>query len=160
VLCDYRIHPGQSHERLTLVHDVAREILDRFFADETLPDAIRRLEPRAHEEADLRAAAELHAAGARAEGDVAFRRAVARRPGILDEPRTMLRFLRMILPDGRRSRAEVVRRRRDLVGLLRAILTSAARDPTEQGRVWTTLARAAIRLEVRAWLGAVGYRVR
>jgi glycosyltransferase involved in cell wall biosynthesis len=158
VLCDYRIHPGQSHERLTLVHDVAREILDRLFADATLPDAIRQLESRAYEEADLRAAAELHGAGATIEGYIAFRRAVARRPGILDEPRTMLRFLRMILPDGVRSRAEVVRRRRDMLGLLRSILASAARGPMEQGRAWTTLARAAIRLEIRAWLGRSGRR--
>jgi glycosyltransferase involved in cell wall biosynthesis len=152
ILCDYRIHPGQSHQRLALVHDVAREILGRFFADPTLAESTRRLEPRAYEEADLRAAAELYAAGATAGGDVAFRRAVARRPGILGEPRTMIRFLRMVLPDGVRSRAEVIHRRREMTRLLRTILKSGARGPWEQGRAWTTLVRAAARLEVRAWL--------
>jgi glycosyltransferase involved in cell wall biosynthesis len=61
-LCDYRIHPGQSHERLSLVHGVAREILERFFADPDRAGALRRLEPAAFEHADLRAAAELYAA--------------------------------------------------------------------------------------------------
>ncbi len=32
-LCDYRVHPGQSHERLGLVHGVAIDILRRFFDD-------------------------------------------------------------------------------------------------------------------------------
>jgi glycosyltransferase involved in cell wall biosynthesis len=153
-LCDYRIHPGQSHERLALVHGIAREILDRFFTAPDLSERIRRLQTRAYEEADLRAAAELHAAGATPDGDAALRRAVARRPGILGEPRTMIRFLRMVLPDGRRSRAEVVRRRRELMRLLGSILTNAARGPLEQGRAWTTLIRAGARLEARAILAA------
>jgi glycosyltransferase involved in cell wall biosynthesis len=155
-LCDYRIHPGQSHERLALVHGVAREILERFFSDPGLPHAIRLLEQFAHEAADLRAAAELHAAGATAEGDVAFRRAIVRRPAILGEPRTMTRFLRTMLPDGRRSRAEVVRHRRHMMRSLSAILTSGARGPWEQGRALTTLLRVAIRLEARAFLLKIG----
>ena len=81
--------PGQSHERLTLVHGVAREILDRFFADPSCPDELRHLEPAAYEQADLRAAAELYAAGSDAEAALAFGRAVARRREILAEPRTM-----------------------------------------------------------------------
>src|SRR5262249_19143173 len=87
-LCDYRLHPGQSHERLTLVHDVARQILDRQFADPRFPAALRPSESAAYESADLRAAAEFHAAGSVADGDVALRRAGARRPAILGPPPT------------------------------------------------------------------------
>jgi hypothetical protein len=155
VLCDYRIHPGQSHQRLALVHQVAREILERFFAEPGNPEPLEQLEPLAYEAADLRAAAELYGAGATAEGDVAFGRAVARRPGMLREPRTMLRFLRTMLPDGRRSRGEVVRRRRELAPILAAIVTRAARGPREQGLAWAMLAVVAARLEIRAWTGRV-----
>jgi glycosyltransferase involved in cell wall biosynthesis len=153
-LCDYRVHPGQSHQRLALVHAVAREILDRFFADQDLPERIRRLEGAAYEAADLRAAAELYASGAREDGDVAFRRVVARRPAILGEPRVMLRFLRLVLPDGHRERSEVVERRVYLLEVLRNALTGAARDSAEQGRARRTLEIVALRLRWRAWWGA------
>lgn len=159
-LCDYRIHPGQSHERLALVHGVARDILRRLFADGALPEAIRRLEPRAWEAADLRAAAELYAAGATAEADVAFARAARRRPALVGEPRTLIRFLRLMLPDGRRSRAEVVRRRRELLSSLAAILTTAARGRWEQGRARAALTVVAVRLGTRAWLDRAGVRER
>jgi glycosyltransferase involved in cell wall biosynthesis len=156
-LCDYRIHPGQSHERLALVHGVAREMLQRFFDDPALPEPIRRLEARAWEEADLRAAAELYAAGATPDADVAFGRAVSSRPGLVGEPRTLMRFLRLMVPDGRRSRAEVVRRRRALVSLLSTVLATAARGPWEQGCARAALAVVAVRLETRAWLGRAGF---
>ena len=149
-LCDYRIHPGQSHERLTLVHGVAREILERFFADPNLPNDLRNLEPAAYEQADLRAAAELYAAGADAEGALAFGRAVARRREILAEPRTMMRFLRLVLPDGHRHRTELVRRRVRLLRILRVALESGAVTLQDRRRAWTTLAAIAVRLRVRA----------
>jgi hypothetical protein len=152
-LCDYRIHPGQSHERLELVHGVARDILQRFFDDAALSEPIRRLEPRAWEEAELRAAAELYVAGATGAAEVAFGRAVRRRPSLVGEPRTMLRFLRLMLPDGRRSRAEVVRRRRELLASLASIVACTVRGPWEQGRATAALAVVSVRLESRAWLG-------
>jgi hypothetical protein len=65
----------------------------------------------------------------------------------------MLRFLRTMLPDGRRSRGEIVRRRRELVPILAAIVTRAARGPREQGLAWAALAVVAARLEIRAWTG-------
>jgi hypothetical protein len=149
-LCDYRIHPGQSHERLGLVHGVAREILERFFADPDLPDGLRRLEPAAFEHADLRAAAELYAAGSDAEAAKAFGRAVARRREILAEPRTLMRFLRLVLPDGHRHRTELVRRRARLLRILRVALESGAVSLQDRRRAWTTLAAIAVRLRVRA----------
>jgi GT2 family glycosyltransferase len=150
-LCDYRIHAGQSHQRLALVHGIAREILARFFADERVPDAIRRREGAAWEAADLRAAAELYAGGAPAEGRAAFERAVRRRPAIFDEPRTMLRFLRLGLPDGDRGRAALVRERTRLVSLLQTVLSEVGRTADEQGRARRTLRIVAWRLRFRAW---------
>jgi glycosyltransferase involved in cell wall biosynthesis len=154
-LCDYRIHPGQSHERLTLVHGVGRELLERFFADPNLPNELRHLEPAAFENADLRAAAELYAAGSDVEAAQAFGRAVARRREILAEPRTMMRFLRLVLPDGYRHRTELVRRRARLLRILRVALESGAVTPQDRRRAWTTLAAIAVRLRVRALRGRV-----
>jgi len=158
-LCDYRIHPGQSHERLTLVHDVARSILARFFADATLPDTIRRLEPAAAEQADLRAAAEFFAAGVRDEGADAFRRAIARRPDLLGESRSMLRFLRMVLPDGHRHRTELVLRRGELIRVLAGALEHGATTIGQKGRALGTLASVAVRLHWRAFRGSTEQRL-
>jgi glycosyltransferase involved in cell wall biosynthesis len=149
-LCDYRLHPGQSHQRLALVHGVAREILGRFFASEGLPASIRRLEAAAYEAADLRAAAEFYAAGANEDGDDALRRAVARRPAILGESRTMLVFLRLMLPDGHRRRVELVRRRASLMAVLESALERVARGPAERGATRKTLAITGLRLGWRA----------
>ena len=152
-LCDYRIHAGQSHQRLALVHGVAAEIIDRFFADPGLPRALQRFEPRAREGVDLRAAAEFFSAGSDSEGRAALRRALERRPAILGESKTAMRLLRLMLPDGYRSRLELVRRRRMLRALLRGAFQEAGRTPGEQGRAWRTRAIVALRLEWRAALG-------
>src|SRR5262249_6752796 len=150
-LCDYRLHPGQSHERLTLVHDVARQILDRQFADPRFPAALRPSESAAYESADLRAAAEFHAAGSVAHGDVALGRAVARRPAILGEPRTMLQVLRLMLPDGFRGRDELIRRRTTLEPVLHAALLRVARSRWERNRSRRTMLAVAWRLHWRAF---------
>ena len=151
-LCDYRIHPGQSHQRLALVHEVASAILDHAFTSPDISGPIRRLEPEAREEADLRAAAEFYAAGSVMEGHLAFRRAVDRRPGILGESKTAIRFLRLVLPDGYRSRAEVVRRRHRLTRVLRTVLLQGARTWRERGYAWRTILAVGLRLEWRSWI--------
>ncbi|MCW5892635.1 MAG: glycosyltransferase [bacterium] len=155
-LCDYRLHPGQSHQRLALVHAVALEILERFFADPTLPAALRRLEPEAYEQADLRAAAEFYAADAQVDGDRALARAITRRPAILGDAAFALRLLRMLLPDGHRSRAAVVSQRRRLLAMLRPALVRVARSPAERWRGRAMLLRLALRLRWRALTRGAG----
>jgi len=152
-LCDYRIHAGQSHERLDLVHGHAQRILERFFDDPGLPPDVRRLESAAFEAADLRAAAEHYAAGSTAAGRAAMRRAAARRPALLGDAAAMARFLRMLLPDGHRRREELVRRRVELLDTLHVALRDAADGLQGRVRAWKTLATLRARL---AWRGTVG----
>lgn len=146
-LCDYRIHPGQSHERLALVHRHAIAILDRTFAAAGA-ERIADLRDRAHVEAHLRAAAEHLAAGDDADGGRAFAAAVVIDPRVATDVRWLLRFLRRMLPDGRRSQPELVRRRHDLVAAAgRAV---AQLRGLRAWRARLALRRLALRLEWRA----------
>jgi hypothetical protein len=62
----------------------------------------------------------------------------------------MMRFLRLVLPDGHRHRAELVRRRGRLLRILGMALESGAVSRQDRRRAWTTLAAIAVRLRVRA----------
>jgi GT2 family glycosyltransferase len=151
-LCDYRIHAGQSHERLALVYRHALAILDRTFA---APGAatIADLRDDAYVQAHLRAAAEHYAAGDDAAGGQAFRAAAAVDPGVALDASRLLRFLRRVLPDGHRSQAELARRRRELVDVGRRAIGAAERVIAPAWRARLALRQVALRLAWRAMRG-------
>jgi GT2 family glycosyltransferase len=153
-LCDYRIHAGQSHERLALVYRHALAILDRTFG---APGAapIGDLRDAAYAQAHLRAAAEHYAAGDDEAGGQAFRAAVAVDPSVALDARLLLRFLRRVLPDGHRSQAELVRRRRDLMAVAGRAIAAAEREGIPAWRARLALRQAALRL---AWRALRGHR--
>jgi len=106
-LCEYRVHGGQSHRRVQLVYRTRLRILDGFFARPDLPGAVRGVRADAYHEAHLAGAAELFAAGQRAEAQAAFLAAVRARPQSLRDPLTMRRFARMLQPTGWQHQAAV-----------------------------------------------------
>jgi hypothetical protein len=154
-LCDYRIHAGQSHERLALVHCQAIAILDRTFAAPGAA-AVADLRADAYAQVHLRAAAEHYAAGDDEEGARAFRAAAVVEPAIVLDHRRLLQFLRRVLPDGHRSRSELVRRRRSTVAIARRAIAGTPLGPVDRWRARLALGRAALRLE---W-GAARARLR
>jgi len=167
-LAEYRIRPGAMHTNPDRMARNARRVLSKAFADPTLPTALRKLAPAAHEHAYLCAAAEHYRAADAAGGAYWFREAARVRPSFLTEPRALGRFCRLLLPPESQTGRTVATDARRLLRVLRAALGDFFGDPDlapELARIrwrarlayWRTAARFA-RKGVRA--SVVGSRRR
>jgi hypothetical protein len=97
-LAEYRIRPDAMHQNHARMADNALRVLDKFFADPTLPPEIAARRPLAYQHAHLIAAADAYRTGDRTAGAAWFRRAAEGRPELLGEPRSLRRFCRLLLP--------------------------------------------------------------
>ncbi|TMA98110.1 MAG: hypothetical protein E6J70_14895, partial [Deltaproteobacteria bacterium] len=128
-LCEYRVHPAQSHGQTRMMLASAIRVLERFFSDSDLPPALREMEGQAFQAAYLRGAAECYRAGLVADGDRAFHAAARARPDFLGEPASLRRFCRDLMPTGAQHQDVIVTS-------WRAVTWTAAR----RGRArWATL---------------------
>ncbi|MFN8543165.1 MAG: glycosyltransferase [Candidatus Binatia bacterium] len=143
-LADYRIRPASMHQDPTRMATNCRRVLDKAFADPSLPPAIRALAVQAYQEADLVAACDYYRVGEREQGARLFRTAVTARPTMLAEPRTLRHLCQLLLPVGYRSQAMVIARRRDVLPVLRTMLVDLFAAPA--------LERAVAAQRRRAWL--------
>src|SRR5262249_9083558 len=119
-LLEYRVHPGQMHR-----HGAERRLRNRLAilgsvrAEPYLPVSVRAREPVARQNAYLQAAAHCYRIGEQEEGGRAFAAAVRCRPAFLAEPRSLMRFARLLFPTGEQGKAAVVAERRAVMQTLR-----------------------------------------
>jgi glycosyltransferase involved in cell wall biosynthesis len=121
-LADYRIRADAMHQNAGRMVANCLRVLDKCFADPTLPDDIQRLKPLAYQRAYLVAACDHYRGGDRAGGARWFHAAAAVRPAFLTEPQSLGLFCRWMLPLGSQTRAVVASDLPRLAGELRAAL--------------------------------------
>ena len=146
-LCEYRVHPAQSHGQTRMMLASAIRVLERFFSDSDLPPALREMEGQAFQAAYLRGAAECYRAGLVADGDRAFHAAARARPDFLGEPASLRRFCRDLMPTGAQHQDVVVTRWRAVTRTLRRAMRTLFQRPglepeiaARRGRArWATL---------------------
>jgi hypothetical protein len=97
-LAEYRIRADAMHQNHARMADNALRVLDKFFADPTLPAEVAARRALAYQHAHLIAAADEYRVGDRTAGAARFRRAAETRPEFLGEPRALRRFCRLLLP--------------------------------------------------------------
>lgn len=159
-LAEYRIRGDAMHQNPARMAANAHRVLERFFADETLPASLRALEPQAWEHAYLTAASDHYRAGDAGSGARWFREAARVRPSLVTEPRTLARFCRWLLPPEVQSERATVAERQRLLRQLRTALRDLFGAPDAAPEVvrlrwraelayWRTAARLA-RKGVRA----------
>jgi glycosyltransferase involved in cell wall biosynthesis len=121
-LADYRIRADAMHQNAGRMVANCLRVLDKCFADPTLPDDIQGLKPLAYQRAYLVAACDHYRGGDRAGGARWFHAAAAVRPAFLTEPQSLGLFCRWMLPLGSQTRAVVASDLPRLAGELRAAL--------------------------------------
>jgi glycosyltransferase involved in cell wall biosynthesis len=129
-LAEYRVRTDAMHENPERMCDNRLRVLDKVFADPTLPADLAGTRPLAYHSAYLVAACEHFRAGHRTEGNRCFRAAVELHPGLLTAPDSLRRFCRWLLPLGYQRTPVMVADWRRLWRILRGALTDlfAARD--------------------------------
>jgi hypothetical protein len=121
-LAEYRIRADAMHQNRARMADNALRVLDKFFADATLPPHVATRRALAYQHAHLIAAADCYRAGDRTAGAAWFRRAAATRPEFLGEPRSLRRFCRLLLaPEAQGAHAEATEAMRLARGLRAAL---------------------------------------
>ncbi len=162
-LVEYRVRAGAMHQNVERMLENRLRVLDKLYADDGLPEPVRRLRPQAYQNAWLAAACQHYVRGDRTAGGATFGKAVGCRPEMLAEPETLRRVCRWFLPLGRQREAGVVARRRESLALLQAMLDdlfatpvldpaiAAQRDPSRRAvrRVAAHLARKRVRTVLR-----------
>ena len=146
-LCEYRVHPAQSHGQTRMMLASAIRVLERFFSDSDLPPALREMEGQAFQAAYLRGAAECYRAGLVADGARAFHDAARTRPDFLGEPASLRGFCRDLMPTGAQHQDVVVTRWRAVTRTLRRAMRTLFQRPglepeiaARRGRArWATL---------------------
>jgi len=137
-LCEYRVDPGQSHRRAALKHTTRLRILERTFADPSLPAALATARAEVFQRAYLRATVELLDAGLPEDARAAFAEAVRARPALLAEPRAFRSLARALMPTGRQSQAHAAREWRAVTRTLGSLVEHAVREIAPPSRLrWT-----------------------
>jgi GT2 family glycosyltransferase len=127
-LCEYRVHPDQSHRRAALKHATRLHILARTFDDPAFPPALVGSRGEVFQRAYLRATAELLDAGLPADAQRAFVEAVRARPGVLAEPGVYRSLARLLMPTGRQSQAHAAREWLAVTRTLGSLVEHAVRE--------------------------------
>lgn len=160
-LAEYRVRATGMHQNVDRMLRNRLRVLDKLFADATLPDTITGLRPRAYQNAWLVAACLHYADGDRTAGAAAFRAAVLSRPAILTERESFRLMSRWCLPLGHQRDAEVVAQWRPIGTILRHMVGDLFSSPDLDASVqalrgsarralWATLARLARKHAVAA----------
>ena len=152
-VAEYRIRGGSMHDDGGRMLSNRLAVLDRFFADPTVPDEVWALRPDAEESALLAGACDAYRVGDRPTGLSRLREAVRRRPGLLTEPRTLRRLCRLLLPVGSQADAAVAADWRRLTTVVRSMLADLFAIPDLEPAIrrlrhrallayWRTVARS------------------
>jgi glycosyltransferase involved in cell wall biosynthesis len=141
---EYRIRPDAMHKDVGHMHADCLRVLDKFFADTTLPSDVIALRARAYQNLHLRVACAHYRLGQREAGAAAFRSAVVLWPAVLTEPRSLRRLYPLLLPEGHRTSATVLERRADLSALLAEMLRDLYAGPNLDERIKALRWRARI----------------
>lgn len=163
-LAEYRVRAAGMHQNVQRMLQNRLRVLDKLFADATLPAQILGLRSRAYQHAWLIAACLHYADGERAAGAAAFRAAIVARPAILTERESFRLMSRWCLPLGHQRDAEVVSQWRPIGAILRHMvadlfaapdLEPSVRDLRGSARraLWATLARLARKHALSAFGG-------
>jgi hypothetical protein len=129
VVAEYRMRADAMHQDPDRMSSNTLRVLDKFFADPALPARVVGMRALAYQHAYLVAAADRYRAGDRTAAERWFGRAIEVRPAALTEPRTLLRFCRLLLPPESQSRAAMRAEWRGLVRTLRAATASVFAAP-------------------------------
>jgi hypothetical protein len=128
-LAEYRIRTDAMHQDPRRMAGSLRRVVDKVFADPTLPDAIGRLAPLAYQRLELGAACAFYRTGDPAAGARWLRAAVLRRPAVLTERESLALFCRRLLPMGYQTGTIMAAEWRRLASTLRQALGDLFRSP-------------------------------
>ena len=134
-LAEYRIRPDAMHKDVGRMQADCLRVLDKLFADPTLPPDVVALRPEAHQSVYLKTACEHYRLGQREAGAAALRCGVGLRPAVLTEPRSLRRLYPLLLPEGHRTSAAVLRNRGNLSALLAEMLRDLYAAPDLDERI-------------------------
>jgi len=134
-LCEYRVHPGQSHRRAALKHTTRLHILTRTFDDPAFPPALAGSRAEVFQRAYLRATVEMLDAGLPADAQRAFVEAVRARPEVLAEPGVYRSLARLLMPTGRQSQAHAAREWLGVTRTLGSLVEHAVREADMPSRL-------------------------
>jgi glycosyltransferase involved in cell wall biosynthesis len=118
-LAVYRIRGDGSHRAAGQMAENAVRVLDKLFADPTLPAEVVATKPLAYHNAYLTAAANHYSLGDRAEGARWFAAAARLRPEFVVDPTALSAFCRRLLPVGWQRSATMALEWRRLATTLR-----------------------------------------
>jgi glycosyltransferase involved in cell wall biosynthesis len=135
VLAEYRVRHDAMHQDVARMHADCLRVLDKVFADTTLPPAIGALRPLAYRRAHLVAACDHYRVGNRAEGAHWLREAARLDPGFLGDPETLRLLCRWLLPLGHQRGAVMVAELPQLATTLRGMLADLFRTPDLDRRI-------------------------
>jgi glycosyltransferase involved in cell wall biosynthesis len=99
-LADYRVRADAMHQNAGRMIANCLRVLDKVFADPTLPASVVALKPLAYHRAYLTAACDHYRSGDLVGGARWFQAAALARPAFLTEPRSLALFCRWLLPTG------------------------------------------------------------
>jgi hypothetical protein len=142
-LAEYRVRHDAMHQNPGRMAESCHRVLDKLFADPTLPPVIASLRPLAYQQAALVAACDHYRSGDRAGGAAWFRRAAAARPSFLTEPAAIRLFCRRLLPMGYQRGTVVLAELPRLVRILFRALADLFASPGLDAEI--------ARLRWRAW---------
>jgi hypothetical protein len=121
-LAEYRVRPDAMHQNPGRMAANTIRVLDKFFADPTLPPDIGERRPLAYQQAYATAAADHYRVGDRVAAREWFRRAATVRPAFVADTRSLRRFCRALLPPESQSGGAVAATWRPTAATLRAAL--------------------------------------
>jgi hypothetical protein len=121
-LAEYRVRPDAMHQNPGRMAANTLRVLDKFFADPTLPPELVAQRAIAYQQAYATAAADHYRSGDRQAARDWFRRAASIRPAFVVEERSLRRFCRALLPPESQSGGAVAASWRPLARTLRAAL--------------------------------------
>lgn len=128
-LAEYRIRHDGMHQNAARMLENRLRVLEKIFADPTLPAAVVHRRAAAYQNAYLIAACDFFRMGNWAEGSRWFHAAVTTRPAFVTEQDSLRRFCRLILPQGHQREAAVVTHWRPLARMLRRALRDLYAQP-------------------------------
>jgi glycosyltransferase involved in cell wall biosynthesis len=141
-LAEYRVRPGAMHDNPKRMLDNRLRVLDKFFADATLPHQAAERRHGAYQNAYLMAACDYFRSGDRPTGGHWFHAAIAAHPGYLTEPANLRRFCRWVLPAGYQREDAVVAHWHLLAPILAAALDDLFARPDLDDSIRHVRARA------------------
>ena len=139
-LAEYRLRPDAMHVDASRMLGDSLGVLEKLFADPSLPDSVRALRPLAYQRVHLDAACAHYRAGRWSDAMACLRRAAEARPAFLAEPASIRLFCRWLLPPERRREATVAAERRRVMAVVRRALgelfATPGLDPEIRRRRW------------------------